>query len=273
MSATRLFRDAFRRFIPSWLSERTSNDRTVAYRVLWSLISPLDAIADALIDGMQAPFPGLGTPTALPLISESRGLIRGVGESEASWSARLVTFRDMWKRSGSAEAIVRRLWEYLPGHPMIRFVNRGGYWVTIDGSGTITTADQGGASRWDWDSVSNPSNTGWWDAWLIIYQPSYTPDPGLWGAPGDVYGETGYALGFTDAPNDQLRSIRNLIATWKRESTNLRCVVMAQNAADFDPLNGASRMPDGTWAQYSKIVLGVAVEARPTDLRYLDSER
>ncbi len=118
------WRDIFAKYIPPWLSDRPSG--STGYRYLWSMIAPLDAAFDTLIQGKLAAFPGLGTPTSLPLIGRMRGILRGEGESVDDYSARLREWLDKWRAAGSAEAIADAIQAYMVDHPKIRVITRSG---------------------------------------------------------------------------------------------------------------------------------------------------
>lgn len=59
------FRDTLRKILPWWLSDRREQGKTVGFRYLWAIVAPLDAAMDVLVQGVNAWFPGRGTPTAL----------------------------------------------------------------------------------------------------------------------------------------------------------------------------------------------------------------
>ena len=59
------FRETLRRYVPPWLSDRPQTGKTVGFRFLYCLVAPLDAGVQAAIEGVQARYPGIGTPTAL----------------------------------------------------------------------------------------------------------------------------------------------------------------------------------------------------------------
>lgn len=267
-----LFRDQVGGYIVKWLNARLAQGKTNGYRVIVGLVAVLDAGLEFLIQGKIASFPSLGTPTALGHIGRSRGILRGLADTNAQYAQRLLEWLDSWKHAGIAEQIVRRIYEYLPAHPRVMFVNRSGYWVVID-SGVVTKTTRP-LSDWNWDTLSNPERSGFWsEFWLIVYPPTYTPNTDAYGDPGLTWTDDGYALGFSDAPLEQLRTIRNLVATWKSAHSMPRTIIFVNPLfpTDFDP-DGAGTMPDGYYGQWSKIVAGVSVPARDLNHRYLEYE-
>lgn len=256
------FRDVFASFIPPWLSDRPGFH--ASYQYLWSMIAPLDAAAELLVQGLQATWPGIGTPTALPLIERMRGIVRGVGESDADYVARVSTWLDLWRAAGSAEAIAHAIQAYLPGHPQIRIVTRSGFWVTLHTDGTITT-QQG---TWNWDGVSNPERAGFWsEIWVIVYPDAWS-ETGTFLNTGNTWGSDVLGIGH-DVDRTQNDAILGMIAQWKSAHTYCRAVIWTTDATLFDPNTPAS-LPNGTWGQWSSPGTGprVASGRNTTTCRY-----
>lgn len=246
MTAAVRFRDTIRKYIPPWLSDRYTAGKTVGYRLLWSMIAPLDGAADVLVQGLQAPLPNVGTPTALPYIGRTRGILRGQADSDEEYGARLRTWLDRWRSAGSAEALAREIQEYLGNTPKVRIITRGGYWITRETDGTITRD----VAPWDWDSVSNPERAGYWSELFIVVYPTQwsTSGPFLETTGGPRWGEDGLGIGH-DASREEYDAIRGLLAQWKSAHTKIRAVIWTSDAALFDPSTPAS-CPDGTWGTW-----------------------
>lgn len=248
MTAALRFRDVFRRWTTPWLLDRVLDNLVTGYEYLWSQIAPLDNLVDQLTQGLQAPWPGLGTPTALGLIGRTRGLIRGQGESDASYIVRLQGWLDGAKNLGSAESTCKALQIYLSTHPMVRIVNRAGFWTTLDTSGNFSYTTK----AWNWDTVSNPERNDpsapyWSDEWIIIYSPPWAVR-GNFGDVGQVYGQqTGRGHLVSRAEYD---AILGEIRRTKSAHTNVRCVIWSYDSTKFDPTNSLSTMPDGTWGRW-----------------------
>ena len=90
------FRDWVAKLVPWWLSDRRlTSGKWTGYRLLWSIAAYLDAMVETALQALRAPWPGIGTPTALPLIAASRGILRGQADTDATFSVKLVK----WLRS------------------------------------------------------------------------------------------------------------------------------------------------------------------------------
>ncbi|MDQ2783208.1 MAG: hypothetical protein M3Y26_11850 [Actinomycetota bacterium] len=245
MTASRRFRDEIRSYVPAWLSDRhaAKPELSAGFRFLWAMAAPLDAAIDVLMQGLRAAQPGQGTPTALALIGRSRGIIRGQGETDASYSGRLTGWLDRWRIAGTAEAIARSIQEYCANHPRVRIVTRSGVWVTLETNGTITRT----TAAWNWDGTSNSERAGYWsELWVIVYPTPWSTTQ-KWGD-GRKWGGRDGALGHFVARQD-VDALRGLIAQWKSAHTKIRAVIWTSDSALFDPAVPASN-PDGTWGEW-----------------------
>lgn len=245
MTVRQRLRDIFPQYIPWWLSDRSlSSGKSVGYRFLWSMIAPLDAYEEVLIQGLQAAWPGVGTPTALPRIGATRGIVRGQADSDADYATKLRSWIERWRNAGSQYAIARELHDYLGNHPRIRIVNRAGFWVMMAEDGTITTAQ----AVFDWDSVSNPERATFWSELFVIVYPTQWANTGLWGD-GRDYGARDGGLGH-QVTRREVDAVRGILAQWKAAHTKIRALIWTSDTALFDPANPGS-LPDGTWGQWS----------------------
>lgn len=245
MAVATRFRDIFSKYVPPWLSDRVSSNLITGYSYLWSMIAPLDAAMEVLTQGLRAAWPGVGTPTALPLIGRMRGIIRGQGELDADYVETLRPWLDRWRTAGSMDAIAYSIHRYLSGHPRVSVVNRAGYWVQIDTSGVVTRHQ----TAWDWDSVSNPERAGYWsEIWVMVdAEPWPRPSPKLIGDPGLTFGSPlgiGHDVGRVDYD-----AILGLVAQWKAAHTRVRAIIFCADPALFDPTAPLS-LPDGTWGMW-----------------------
>lgn len=239
------FRDGFARHTPWWLSDRRYSGKTVGYRFLWAMIAPLDVLMDLLLRGIFAALTGLGTPTALPWIGKTRGLIRWQDESYAAYAARLRGWLDEHKEAGHTRQIAKMVQGFLRTHPRMRIVSRAGVWITREQDGTVTKTE----AAWDWDSVSHPSRNDpsspyWSDLWIIVYA---TPEqfPLRPGTLGDLSGADGFAIGHMISI-EEVDVLKAEIAQWKAAHSRIRAVIWTTDPDLFDPEEPSS-LPDGTW--------------------------
>lgn len=243
------FRDVFRKYIPNWMSDRGGQTAglTVGFRYLWSMIAPLDAALEVLVEGLNAAQPGVGTPTALPYISRMRGILRGEDDTDDFYVARLRQWLDLWRAAGSAEAIAGAIQAYLANHPKVRIVTRSGYWVTLNTDGTIVRQQQ----AWDWDSVSNPERSGFWsEIWIIVYPTEWsTSGPFLDTAGSPVWGDDGLGIGH-DVPRVDRDALLGLVAQWKSAHTKVRAILWTSDSTKYDPSTPLS-LPNGNWGTWS----------------------
>lgn len=269
MTARVGFRDAVRRYLPSWLSDRVQQGRTVGFRVIWSMVVVLDAMQEQLVRGLQASWPGVGTPTALPYVSRSRGILRGESETDSAFGTRLSQWLDKWRAAGSAEAIARSINEYCANRPKVRIVTRSGYWVTLNVDGTITRT----TAAWNWDGTSHPERAGFWsEIWIVVYPTQWAVTPGVLGAVGEVWGDDGVGLGHA-VPRQSYEELKGLVRQWKAAHTKVRAIVWTSDAALFDPAVPAS-LPNGNWGSWGTVGAAARVPSSRnlTTCRYWELE-
>jgi hypothetical protein len=251
------FRDIIRKVVPWWLQDRGPSDGTgpgpsnsnVGFRFLWSLVAPLDQAMQVIYEGIQAAWPGMGTPEALPYIGRSRGIVQGMTEANDHYAGRLRAWLEAHAED-STVALARQLHEYLAGNPEIRIVTRAGDWVIVDAIGNVSFTNH----AWDWDSVSDPDrSTNWSDMWIIVVPQVWIQRTGILGA---LTGDDGYGLGHM-APHTNADQVRQIIADWKGAHSRIRCVLWTPNSARYNPTN-PSLLPDGHWGHYSEVNAGNA---------------
>src|SRR4029077_5191596 len=128
MSLTaRNLRHSLKAYTPRWLSDRQGFQ--VGYSVLYTLAAVLDIFLEVQLQGQLAALPGLGTPTALPLIGFSRGLLRGFSESDVSYSQRLPQWLDFWRCAGRPVGMLLALrWLFINTPLTVRTVDNNGNW-------------------------------------------------------------------------------------------------------------------------------------------------
>lgn len=272
MPARVRLRDALRSFVPKWLSDRDQNTGTGLFKgfsFLFGNAAAGDDMIDTMLQGIEAAWPGSGTPTALPFIGRNRGILRGEADTDASYATRLVSWLSTWRGdlplgggAGSQLGLALQLHQFLGNAPRVRVVNRHGYWTTVNADGTVTL----NRATFDWDSISNPERAGnFSDQWVIVYPTEFAID-GQWGSDETWGGTSSFGMASTPTSVDAIVSI---VRTWKRCSTNIVSLIWSYDGTLFDPTTPAS-LPDGTWGKAYKIVGGVAVPTRPTTCRFME---
>lgn len=242
MAEFTVFRDSVKRVSPPWLQDHWG------YRFMYTLAIQIDATAEALRQGVLARMPGFGTVEALPYIGNDKQILRGPGESNESFIARVQATLTTWKIAGNALSVISQLVGYIsPEVARIRYVVTGldennnavADWITVEaGSVTFYRANP---SNWDWDGAAN--NFRWW---LIVY-PGYGvfDNRKTWGD-GHFYGD-GTVWGFVGLESIA-NDFRSMIKKWKCAGTQCLYVILAADNADFDPTGSPGfPLPDGDW--------------------------
>ncbi len=249
------FRNALSSAVPKWLQNRPGFQ--VGFKFLWSICAMLDFLSAQVTEGQIASWPGVGTPTALPLVAQSRGILRGEAESTAKYSARAVRWLDTWEGAGSSEVLAEEIQSYLGNTPMVRIVDRSGNWVTRASDGTVTKVQAGSAAwAWDWDSKSNPvrASTPWWsDLWIIVYPCEWAVTPGTTGGGGlaAIWGNRSIDVGIGHAVNRAANdAIRSLAQIWKGAHTWVEAIVWSYDPTLFDHAVINAGNPNGTWGEW-----------------------
>lgn len=245
------FRDSIAKLVPWWLSDRRlQSGKWTGYRFLWSIAAYLDSLVEATLQALRAPWPDQGTPTALPMIARSRGILRGQADTDATFAAKLIKWLDKWAYAGSARQLAIEIHEYLGNAPMIRIIQRpkigaGGIsrWETCSSTGVITVTN----AAWDWDSISNPERAGNWSELFIVIYPTQWAFSGNWGD-GRLWGARNSGIGHR-ATRQERDAVHALISQWKSAHTLIRSVIWTSDPTLFDP-TAPLTCPDGTWGQW-----------------------
>jgi hypothetical protein len=216
----------------------------------------LDAVTDALRDGVKARMPGVGTPAALPFIGNDRKIIRGPNETDASYAGRLSRAFHDWRHAGSAISVAQQVLAYItPVTPRIRVVSstidftsgdRLDTWVTLEnGVVTFLQLDPG---VWNWDSATEALQPSRF--WVIVY-PGVFQQGILWD--DGHHWDDGSLWDFSGVSADFFHGMQRVIQQWKGSHSQCGAtlfgggIIGALDDTIFDP-NGIGPFPDGTWA-------------------------
>ncbi len=245
---------------PPWLQDEEGA------RLLFTLGTMLDGTFEWTRIGIQARFPSYLSAEVLTQIGRDRVLFRGAFESDETYADRLRGWLDAWLFAGNPFTILEQLRAYLSPHEFVmRIVNNGGSWYTLeaDGSRTYQIAN----ANWDWDAQS----TYWSRFWVIMYPPTDlwdrlpdVGDPTLWGG---AIGNPGYTIGSTALPQ-QVADVRSIVNTFKDAKSRHMHTIVCFDSLLFDPGDTMPPNPDGTWGNSSKVVAGTRSIARSQDAIY-----
>jgi hypothetical protein len=247
-------------YLPTWLGN------VPGFRNLFSLLWTLALIGDQerqiALEGQFAAYPGVGTPTAIPYLAASRGLLQGPSESDALFVVRLLNFRAAVKTMGAPLARAQQLQAFLVGvgnlgagvYPVVRCIDRAGRMVTLDAAGNATI----GTSAWHWDDsggwvdffgYQTPAKvaTYWSDVWVLIQDPftHYTSfaDPNWLAA----WGSGDQTVDFL-CPQAIVSGVEAICSTWKGDHIYVRNVTWCPDPVAF--------APDGHYGNSSKLSAG-----------------
>lgn len=259
-------RNAIKSFVPNWLSDQPVLN--IGFSVLFIIALTCDFFIEQLFQGVLAALPGQGDPTTLAYIGRSRGLIRGLSETDASYIARLIGWLGLWNVAGGAETLVLLIQAYLGNNLVVRLVDRAGNFVTANADGTTTKIKD---INWDWDSgiaatYGQPSRVSFWgDTWLIVYTtdgrwPVYTSrsDPAFLAAWGTYNGlGSGHQV-----PRAAVDGVYQILASFKGAHTWMVALMFTDDTTQFVPL--FLGFPDGQEADWSREIAGVRTPDRTT---------
>jgi len=271
------FRQSLKTLVPKWLQDRPGF--RVGFSVLYSFAALLDFVFQQAFEGFSAPWPGYGTPTALPLIGQNRGMIQGETETVAAFSARLISWLVAAENSGSSELLVSEIQAYIGNTPTVRVVDRSGNWVSIAPNGAITKVAAGSAAWvWDWDSLSNPERNvpsrPWWsDLWIIITPSEWAVTGTNLAALAAIWPQSngnGVGLGFA-ITRTAVDAISQIVSYRKGAHTYVEAIIFSFDATLFDPNTVNSGNPNGTWGYwaYSATRGGTLIPTRSASARYM----
>ena len=110
------FRDSVKDFSPPWLANDTPASTGYAGgqggRFMYTLGLMTDTNLEKLNQAMKAHMPGVGTPTALPLLGDDRLIERGLTESDEAYATRLSGAFDAWRSAGTDRGVLTQVLDY-----------------------------------------------------------------------------------------------------------------------------------------------------------------
>lgn len=261
------FRTTISNCLPPWFQARRLAGKVRAFKFFYTIALMGDGLMQNAYEGLQAQYPSIAPPEALPLIGRDRGIVRGINETNAAYAARLLTWLSEWDGAGNPFTIMRQVRAYLaPFTPRIRIVNDSGTWYTLEADGTTSIVQTWPSSNWVWDGNDAAHPTRFW---IIIYSLSGPWSPtGNWGD-GNDWGDRVRTWGTTATP-DQVLQLRAIVDAWKSAGDCCQNIIIAFDGTSFDPTGVplSAGLPDGTWGNWSKVVAGVRSPSRLGTARY-----
>lgn len=221
-------------------------------RYMFALALQFDAMADAASYAVRARFPTHAPDDALPVLSSDRQIDRGPSEPRESFEARLIAWLDLWRRAGSAWAVLTAFESYfLPSSTTIETVNDT---TTDDITAWNVQTDLAGPpvhyqespGNWDWDGQRIPGR-----AWVIVFNGPWAQTQ-TWGD-GSRWGD-GKVWGF-NGTTAVAQFFRSQLARWKAAGCSVPYIIIAFDPSWFQPTlpPGSPLLPDGTWGPWYKV--------------------
>ena len=266
---------------PTWLQGE------IGEKYIYSQALIVDATADRVEQGTRAKMPGKCDPTALPCIARDRGVVKGIGDTDATYAERCRTAVTDWHFSGIAGGTMRVLLDFItidvrPACSVVWASNGGTnltQWYTLAEAEPRGTAPNSFSNLsatpyffdWTWDAIENRRRF-----WIILHiNAAGTPwiADGRTYADGSTYGD-GHLYGVSGITAAQVETLRQLAGQWKAAHACCQ-IVVALDATSFDPFSTASlpganaTLPNGTWLNFGHDVAGAYVPARLSTARYL----
>jgi hypothetical protein len=252
---------------PSWLKKPWGQ------RLVYALTLPLDVITEWIYQGVRARFPLVGTPTAYAALGRDRGIVRGPSESDEHFAERLMRWLDDWHTAGGPHALLNQIAGFLGATPpklSLVWHNPAtdtATWVVRGTDGVISTHRES-PTNFDWDSETNVDSSNQWARFfIVIHSDAGNPwDPAAdWG--GGTAWKGGQLWGFTGTPLE-IAGLRQILDDWRPAHAICPWVIVAFDAASFNPTGSGAGYPDGWWGKWHKVVGGVAVPSRLVTARY-----
>lgn len=241
------------KLLPWWLQTGEGGlvQRTVA--------TVLGGFTERARQGLLAHGPTTCPDDAIQYFCRDRGIVRGINEPREAIGLRLVRFLDDRATQGNAFALHAQLRAYMQADVMVRTVDSRGNWYTTAAGGARSVVIDTG--NWDWDGAAA---SRWSRFWVIIYPSGGLPWAASVGGTPAAW-PSGGTIGTTATP-EQVASVRSIIRQWQPDGTRCEWIIIAYDAASFDP---TAPEPDGTWGDFGYDAGGGSYEvARHTTARY-----
>jgi hypothetical protein len=259
---TTTFRDMAYRISPSWLRG------PIGAPFMKSMAIMFDAVCDGAAYAVRARFPATAPTDAFPYLQADRQVDPGFQEPQSSYIERLIEWLDLWRLAGTDYAILLVMLGYVaPDEIACSVVSNDGDWnFYLANAGATVPQDFTSmafvppthqvAPVWDWDGAGDPYYLiwQWWRFWVILY-----PDAGLW-TYGRNWGDgwhwgDGTCWGWNGTAA-QGASLRALVKKWKTAGAYEPNLIISFDPTWFAPSSPPSKLPDGHYGHWSKIIIG-----------------
>ena len=277
---------------PPWLQQGAYQQGPgIGGRYLQTIGKELDAIAIRARQAAVVSMPGVGDPSAIPLLCADRLIVQGSSETTGQITARLTGAFDAWRIAGSDWGVLTEILALFRG-----FVNaippglivagaigsavRWSYWATLVPNTAIPPLHTPSANNWDWDLDQEYTGLGngvipWYRWWLILRSYgsyAWCTANQLIGAGGFLIGD-GTAIGFNVSPSIFV-AMQNVLRNWMAAGSWCRWIIVDLNPPNtlYFP-NAPNAQPDGTWGPPAKLQAGsppVWVPSRDPASRFCD---
>lgn len=190
-------RDTLLQIVPRWLRGKLGGG------LLHTIGAQIDALTDALRDGVRARLPGY-SPDAVTMLSRDRRLRQGLHETADHLAARLPGWWVKHAIRGGPYALLEQVYEYFaPQTFQVELRYASGRRFRMDTDGVITR---------DVISWTPPAPPEQWARWWLIYSwPSVVRSDGIWSDPG-TWNDGG--VWDSDISAAEVRSVRLIPREW-----------------------------------------------------------
>ncbi|MCB9584543.1 MAG: hypothetical protein H6718_04065 [Polyangiaceae bacterium] len=258
-------RHALSEIVPPRIGPGKPGEEKRIFRAVYTLGAVADATVQLRLEGLQAEYPGVGTPTALSPIGRDRLIPRGASESDEAYSERLLAWRDAHRRAGNPYLEMQQIQSHWPDPAYLQVVNAHSCWYELNKDGEVSRTLPIPAN-WDWDGVFLKARV-----WLIIYPPTSLFQRDLTWANTDnsTWDDDPNATWGSTATVQQIQDIRNLLEHWRSSGAFFEHILVGFADLPLDPNDTNPPLPDGQWGQYSKLdASGNCIQARSEDFIY-----